>query len=257
MTVIRSFALCALLSTGCFGPERAVHERDAVLEDASSVRRLEIDVGAGDLHVIGDPDTDSVRMAFTLVSNRLDEDDDEDAIEALRVDFDRDDDVLFAAVQLRDAPVGYWVDVCITVPERLEVGVVDGSGDAHVAGVASLDITDDSGDLEVLSVPGPVTIDDGSGELLVEGVGPLRIDDDSGEIEIRGVTGDAVIVDGSGEIDIADVDGDVTISDESGSIDVERVTGTVTIDDGSGDIDLEDVGGFVLLSDGSGDIDRD
>lgn len=253
----RHFALFALLLTGCFGPDRAVQEQEVTLEDASEVRRLEVDVDAGELHVIGDPDAESIRMDFTLVSNRLDDGDDEDAIEALRIDFDVDDDVLFAGVHLVGEPTGYWVDVCLTVPERLDVGIVDGSGGTRVAGVASLEIDDSSGDLEVLSVPGPVVIDDDSGSILVEVVGPLRISDESGEIEVRGVTGDAVIVDGSGELAVSDVDGDVTISDESGSIDVRRVTGTVTVDDESGDIDVDDVGDFVLLSDGSGSVDRD
>jgi len=255
--VTRTFALLALLLTGCFGPERVVQDQDVVLEDASAIRYLEVDVGAGDLHVIGDPDASSIRMDLALATNRLDEEDDEAAIESMRITFDPADDVLRAGVHLQDAPHGYHVNVCLTVPEGLEVAVTDRSGDAFIANVASLDLVDGSGDLEVLSVRGPVTIDDDSGEIRVEVVGPLRITDESGEIEIRGVTGDAEIHDGSGELELSDVDGDVTIADGSGTIEVRRVTGSVTIEDGSGDIELEDVGEFILLSDGSGSIDRD
>ena len=118
--------------------------------------------------------------------------------------------------------------------------------------------TDARLDLEV-GVPEnlPVTIKDGSGGTRIENVASLVVSDGSGELDIRGVRGDVEVKDGSGEISIRDVGGNVGLNDGSGSIEIAQIGGSVRIHvDGSGSIDVRDVkGGFRVDRDGSGGVD--
>lgn len=103
----------------------------------------------------------------------------------------------------------------------------------------------------------PVVVRDGSGEARIENVASAEIVDGSGELEIRGIRGNLEVTDGSGQIDIRDVGGNVTIDDGSGSIEVSHVGGSVIVRvDGSGGIDVDDVkGDFIVERDGSGGVD--
>ncbi len=101
-----------------------------------------------------------------------------------------------------------------------------------------------------------LNIDDGSGEMRVEHIiGRLEIEDGSGEIRISDIRGDVSIEDGSGTLDVTDVFGNLHISDGSGTIDVRSVEQNVRVNDGSGSISIKDVGGDVIIEDdGSGSL---
>ena len=125
------------------------------------------------------------------------------------------------------------LDFEVTVPDSIPVRVSDGSGEAIVRGVASLDVTDGSGELEIRDVRGDVRVRDGSGSIEIDGVaGSVVIDaDGSGSIDIRDVRRNVTVeTDGSGSIEVADVRGDFIVHrDGSGGIDYARVSGTVRI----------------------------
>ncbi|HJL16894.1 MAG TPA: DUF4097 family beta strand repeat-containing protein [Sandaracinaceae bacterium LLY-WYZ-13_1] len=258
--------------TGCFGEERLVASRDAELA-ADGADTLAIDVGAGSLDVIGEAGRETVQLDVALRTNRQAFSDDDGAEAALEVVLERDDDRLVARVALDDPPSGYFADVVIRVPARLGLTGRDGSGEAVIADVASLDLEDGSGTLDVSRVAGAVAIDDGSGELSLTEVGPTTIEDGSGTIAITGVEGDLSIDDEDGDLEVENVtgsvrltlgsgnarcvgvDGDVDVVDGSGDLYFEDVAGTVRVEDGSGDVEAVDVGALEMISDESGEVD--
>lgn len=247
----------AALASGCWLPEpRTVETRELTL-DAAGLDTLRVDVGDGDLAILGDPAIDAIEVRVVLRTSNALEDRDDAAREALdaRLEADGADGVL--RVHFADAVdgfTGYYADVTVALPSALRVAARDGSGDVRVHDVAALDLDDDSGDVEICDVEGEVFVDDASGDLRVERTGPVAVTDGSGELWITAARGDVVVEDDSGELLVDGVDGDVHVTDASGGIVIRHVAGVVTVRDGSGDIDVSDVGGFELLEDGSGSV---
>jgi DUF4097 and DUF4098 domain-containing protein YvlB len=145
------------------------------------------------------------------------------------------------------------LDLVIQVPQGLNADISDGSGDAEVLNVGSLDASDGSGDFSVIGAAGTVHITDGSGNLKIENVGgDLSVNDGSGEIEVRNVSGSFTVEsDGSGGIHATDVRGSVIVeNDGSGGIDVDKVGKDFRVDNkGSGDIEYVAVSGKVDIPD--------
>lgn len=143
------------------------------------------------------------------------------------------------------------LDFSVVVPANIPLRVRDGSGSTDIMNVASLDVTDGSGDLNIRQVNGNLTIDDGSGGIDVQDVtGDVTITDGSGSIDVTRVGGSVSIPrDGSGSIDITDVRRDVTIVTKgSGGVNVAKVGGNFTVDrKGSGRISYESVAGRVSV----------
>lgn len=133
------------------------------------------------------------------------------------------------------------LDFKVVLPHDLPVVVRDGSGSARIEDLASVEVVDGSGSLEISRIAGDVDVRDGSGS-----------------ISIRDIGGDVRLVDGSGSVDIGDVRGSVLIADDgSGGIDIRGVKRNVIIDDhGSGGVEVSDIGGdFTVKQRGSGGID--
>jgi hypothetical protein len=140
------------------------------------------------------------------------------------------------------------LDLVVELPKTLDVRVNDGSGDAEVRGVKSLDIEDGSGEVRVFDIGGPVRVDDGSGDVRIENArGDVHIDDGSGGIDLRTIRGSVTVDDGSGNFDAHDVTGTVrVVSKGSGSIDVAVIGGDFIVQNrSSGSIDHRDVKGTV------------
>jgi hypothetical protein len=251
-TLLTPLALLGCIATG----ERTVEVETRSL-GVLELDALEVDVGEGDLELLGDPSLEMVEATVTLRTS-LNEvvASDDDAARALEVTLEERAGRAFLSVHLVDAPVGYHADVRVRLPSRLAVDCRDGSGDIVVASVRSLRLADESGDIEVDGVEGEVDIDDDSGEIDVRSTASLSIADTSGGIRVDGVDGPLVIADDSGDIDVAGVSADVDITDDSGGIVVRDALGTVRIHDGSGDILVENVGGFELIEDGSGEVEQ-
>jgi hypothetical protein len=134
-----------------------------------------------------------------------------------------------------------YLDLEIRVPVDTSLDVRDSSGEAKISGVASVRVSDSSGDLHLEDIGGPVSLQDSSGD-----------------IDLSDIRGDVTIEnDSSGDIDGERITGNVLVEkDSSGGIYFEAVSGDFTVErDSSGDITARDIGGdFTVLRDGSGDI---
>lgn len=228
--------------------------RNAVV-DAAGAKRVEVEAGAGSLRVEGKAGLRQVQVTGTARSSS------QQSLNQIKLIAERRGDVVFIKA---DMPEDNWrsgngsnysaaLDLVIQVPQGLNAEISDGSGDAQVSNVGSLEATDGSGDFTVIGAAGTVHITDGSGNLKIENVGgDLSVNDGSGDIEVRNVSGSFTVeADGSGGIYATDVRGSVIIeNDGSGGIDVKKVGKDFRVDQkGSGDIDYVDVSGKVDIRD--------
>ncbi len=220
---LAGFAACTLLGVAAQAEDCKVTAQRAATSPLAGIERVEIEAEAGDLHVKGVAGAGSIDARGKACASS------DDMMKGIELDMKRDGTVL----HIRSAtPSGGMMhmfgrssyatlDLTVTLPANLPAKVTDSSGDLEVAGVMSLDLEDDSGDIIVHDIAQNVVIDDDSGDLTVTGV-----------------------------------QGNVTLKDGSGDIKVNKVAGIVEVtSDGSGDIDVDDIGrGLIVQSDGSGDI---
>jgi DUF4097 and DUF4098 domain-containing protein YvlB len=223
--------------------------RNAVV-DARGARSVEVEAGAGSLRVEGKPGLTQVQVSGTARS------DSQQILKQIRLIAERRGDVVFIKA---DIPDQNWrlsydnysaaLDLVIQVPQGLNAEISDGSGDAKVFNVGSLEASDGSGDFSVDGARGTVHITDGSGNLRIENVGgDLSVTDGSGDIDVRNVTGSFTVEsDGSGSIFASDIRGSVIVqNDGSGGIEVNRVGRDFKVESkGGGSIEYTEVSGKV------------
>lgn len=246
--LIGSAAHAQYSSSGYSAPRNAV-------VDASGARKVEVEAGAGSLRVEGKPGLRQVQVTGTARSSS------QQFLNQIRLIAERRGDVVFIKA---DMPDDNWrsgsdynysaaLDLVIQVPQGLSADIADGSGDAEVLNVGSLEASDGSGNFSVIGAAGTVHITDGSGNLKIENVGgDVSVSDGSGEIDVRNVTGSFTVEsDGSGGIYATDVRGSVIVeNDGSGGIDVNKVGRDFRVDNkGSGDIEYVAVSGKVDVPD--------
>jgi len=211
-----------------------VESRDLVL-DADGISELEIDAGAGELLVLGDPALGEVRVLATITVPGHDEEDARELInDSLVLTLERKGSRAVLDSYFEDSVFGWHQSPGI----RLEV---------HVPSRLGLAIEDGSGAMEIREVLGDVAVDDGSGSITMQRVGgDVRIEDGSGSITVIGVGGNLSIIDGSGGMEIRQVGGSVTIDDGSGGIDVDDVAEDLIVEEsGSGALRIANVRGSV------------
>ena len=81
------------------------------------------------------------------------------------------------------------------------------------------------------------------------------IDLGSGNVDVASMQGDLTVDVGSGNVDVADVDGDRIVLDTgSGNVRAQSLRGRVVIDTGSGNVDVDRVEGELRVDTGSGNI---
>ena len=231
---MRSFIVMAMFSASLAHSSWLNYEEVRELElDAAGLDEFFIDAGAGSMTVIGEPNTNLIRVTATV---QVDESNDEKAREIiadhLTLTLDRKGE---RAVLKSFFNNDSW-------------GSTDGSVALEVvmpAGIP-LRVDDGSGSIVIENVSASVEVDDGSGSLKIYNVGALQIDDGSGSIDIDGANGDVEIIDGSGSITVRKVRGTVTIDDGSGSINVHDVEkDLIIIEDGSGGLSVSNIHGVV------------
>lgn len=242
--------LCAALAAPGLQAWNCSHSKqiDQVI-DLSGSETLLIEAKAGELEVRGHASTDAVIRGTVCVSEeswleqaRVDTSDGREA----RISVDLPDTSGWSLTGNKYA----YIDLELTVPDRVAVVVKDSSGDADISGLASLEVSDSSGDLEIRNIDGLVSVKDSSGDIEIEDIlGNVEIaNDSSGDIEIGHVTGSVLIDnDSSGGIYVSDVSDDVEIGrDSSGDITADGVGGNFTVRrDGSGRIRALNVEGEV------------
>lgn len=224
--------------------------RNAVV-DAAGARAVEVEAAAGTLRVEGKAGLRQVQVTGTARASS------QQFLNQIKLIAERRGDVVFIKADIPDRDWdsafrgGYSaaLDLVIQVPQGINADVSDGSGDAKVLNVGSLEASDGSGDFSVDGAAGTVRITDGSGNLTIENVGgDVKVSDGSGDIEVRNVTGSFTIeTDGSGGIYATDVRGSVVVeNDGSGEIEVTKVGRDFRVDSkGSGSIDYSAVSGKV------------
>lgn len=230
--------------------------------DTAGAKRIEIHARAGSLVIEGVKDASQAQASGRACASE------QKFLDDIRIETRREGDVAYVEVVMPDTEkvmlfgikdLYATLDLRVSVPEQLPVVAVDSSGEAEIRNLASLNMTDSSGELRIDDVRGDLTVRDSSGEIRVKNIGgTVRLTDSSGDVEIDGVERDVLIdVDSSGGLEISRVKGDVRIDqDSSGDIRIADVEGAVRIDtDSSGGVDVRRVGGgFKLGSKGSGGI---
>jgi hypothetical protein len=210
--------------------------------DVSDSDKLAIFAGAGELEVTGVPGSDRAVIKGNACTSKESwlEDSSLETREGVSAEI---------RVNLPDVSSGWSLsgnnyarmDLQIEVPQDLELDVKDSSGGLMLKNIATVELQDSSGSIEIVRARGSVLINDSSGD-----------------IDIDGAAGDVTIEsDSSGGIYVRDIDGSVLVmKDSSGDIDVAHVSENVIVErDSSGDISASDVGGdFRVLKDGSGAI---
>jgi hypothetical protein len=224
--------------------------RNAVV-DAGGARAVEVEAGAGILRVEGKAGLRQVQVTGTARASS------QQFLNQIKLIAERRGDVVFIKADIpdRDWRSGFHddysaaLDLVIQVPQGINANVSDGSGDAKILNVGSLEATDGSGNFSLDGAAGTVRITDGSGNLTIENVGgDVEVSDGSGDIEVRNVTGSFTVEsDGSGGIYATDVRGSVVVeNDGSGEIEVNKVGRDFKVQSkGSGSIDYSAVSGKV------------
>jgi DUF4097 and DUF4098 domain-containing protein YvlB len=223
--------------------------------DAAGARTVEVEAAAGTLRVEGKAGLRQVQVTGTARASS------QQFLNQIRLIAERRGDVVFIKA---DIPDHEWrsgfsdnysasLDLVIQVPQGINADVSDGSGDAKVLNVGSLEASDGSGNFSLDGAAGSVRITDGSGNLTIANVGgDVRVSDGSGEIDVRNVTGSFTVEsDGSGSIYATDVRGSVLVeNDGSGEIEVNKVGKDFRVEHkGSGSIDYSSVSGQVDVPD--------
>jgi hypothetical protein len=232
----------ALLSVVCAPAiaDQCRFSSDRATSFSGKIKRVVISAEAGRLKVTGNS-TGGINAQGRACSSS------ESALARITLESRREEDTVYLTVTIGGGMSDLFsfnhyatLDLEVTVPKS-----------------AQLNITDTSGDLELIDV-GPSTIVDQSGDMLLRNInGDLQISDEAGDVRVTSVTGNLQLKDGAGNIDLQDIRGDVRITqDSSGDIFIAKVGGSVeVVEDGAGNITAREVASSVTVGkDGSGDI---
>ena len=239
-------------TAGLWGESCEYEAGREIAADLDGVSTIEVFALAGELEIRGEAGLSEIRVAGQACSDR------EEVLDHIQLTGRRQGDRYLVAAEMPDWEAHQeWedaqvrLDLEVRMPAGLALIVSDSSGDIVISDVASLQLSDSSGDVEVETVPGILlVVRDSSGDLRLSRVGEVTIElDSSGEIEISSADSVTIGVDSSGDIRVSDVAGDVTVGvDTSGGIRATRVGGSLTVgSDTSGDIVTRDVKGTVSL----------
>lgn len=230
--------------------------------DSAGLKRLQLDLGSSDLDIQSVPGLAKVEVRATACAS------DSAWLPDLQVSSSRSGER--ASVEAKNSHNGMsfslfgassyaYLKVQVRVPAALDVKINSGSGDVHANGLASLDFTSGSGDLDVGDITGPLALQLGSGDVEGHGVGSIALDrTGSGDVRVDGIHGN-VRADhaGSGDLNFSHVSGSIKVGDTgSGDVTVSHVGQNVEVGStGSGDVSAEDIGGnFTVHATGSGDV---
>jgi hypothetical protein len=222
--------------------------------DLSGVRAVRFSVHSYELHLSGGAPAGKGTVRGKACAS------DQQTLDSLVVTQERDGDTLL--VELKTDRNSGWsgfgshysdLKVEASVPSNIPVMVNVGSGEAKVRGVASLDSSSGSGELEASDIKGSVRTTVGSGEVKLDSTGPVEVDTvGSGDFEAKHVNGGVRIgTVGSGDAKLSDIGGNVDVGTiGSGDLNVDGVRGDLRVrTQGSGDVDHHGVTGRVDVPD--------
>src|SRR5882672_8979688 len=157
--------------------------RNAVV-DATGAKSVEVEAGAGILRVEGKAGLRQVQVTGTARASS------QQFLNQIKLIAERRGDVVFIKADIPDHDSGFGfrdnyaagLDLVILVPQGINADVSDGSGEAKILNVGSLEASDGSGDFSVDGAARFVRITDGSGNLTIENVsGDVTVNDGSGD----------------------------------------------------------------------------
>ncbi|MGA6163112.1 DUF4097 family beta strand repeat-containing protein [Amycolatopsis magusensis] len=164
------------------------------------------------------------------------------------------------------ADCGNWcsVDYDVVVPMGTAVTGHADSGAVVLTGVASADVSADSGNVEVRNVPGPVTVQASSGDITLADIGDaVKATANSGHITGTGIKGRVEADADSGDVELTMAAAqEVRAQADSGNVEVTVPTGSYrvegTSDSGNRDISIPTGGSaasvLLQLDTDSGDV---
>jgi putative adhesin len=134
-------------------------------------------------------------------------------------------------------------DFDVVVPAGVPVTGSTSSGGVDITGVASVDVSADSGDAKVENVAGLVKLTLDSGSIDLRDVGGVQAHSDSGHVSGDGLRGPVDVSSDSGSVDLTLAQpSDVKVKADSGSVDLRVPGGSYRVigdsDSGSRSIDI-------------------
>ena len=232
--------------------------------DAAGLKRLSVEIGPDDLMIRGEPGSTKITVRGTACASS------QDWLKDVKLETARHGDT--ASIVARDGDHHVVVSLFggsyaylkldVRVPQSMAVQLQEGSGDADVAGIQSLDASVGSGDLKVNGIAGELGMTVGSGDVVASDVGSVNLSGvGSGDVKVDGVRGDAHAGSvGSGDLGLRNVKGSVSVgSIASGDATIDGVGGGVEARSvGSGDFIARNVKGNVSMGAvASGDVTAD
>ncbi|HVI54988.1 MAG TPA: DUF2807 domain-containing protein [Luteibacter sp.] len=214
----------------------------------SGVRRVTFVTNAYELHVEGTAPAGKGTVRGKACASS------QESLDKLLVTQEREGDTL--VVKLTNEGRGWnfghnYTDLKVdaAVPSSIPVTINVGSGEATARGLATLESTVGSGELEAHDIKGAFSTTVGSGEVKIDNTGAVDVTTvGSGSFAATGANGGVRIATvGSGEAKLRDITGDVSVGTVgSGEIEVDGVKGNLTVNTkGSGDITQHGVTGKV------------
>ncbi|WP_181775336.1 DUF4097 family beta strand repeat-containing protein [Amycolatopsis pittospori] len=207
-------------------------DAEATAEVTQSIKSVRVDNDEGAVKIRTGEGTVKVRQEFSYRWNKPGD--------AYRVEGD--------TLVLTGCGSNCEVDYDVVVPAGIPVtGRVD-SGSVEIAGVSTVDITVDSGRVDVRDVPGTVKVKADSGRVELKNIGQTAtVDASSGSVKGERLGGDVNVHADSGRIELELVKtANVTARSDSGSIELTVPRGDYnvsgTTDSGSRDIDVNQSG---------------
>jgi hypothetical protein len=248
LLALMSIPLAAMADDCRYSAPRNLHD------DLSGVRGVQIEVHSHDLHLAGTGSTSTLDVTGRACASS------QSALENLEVTEHREGDQLIIDVgsshglnvQIFGVETSYeYVDLQMQLPSSMPVTLTADSGDAYVGGFNQLDADTSSGDLHIRNIAGTVNVTNESGDVEVNDVGSLHAGSiGSGDLKVRNVHADVRIGSvGSGDVVLDEVGGSVTVGTlGSGDLRALNVHGDLTVGaKGSGDITHENIGGKVSV----------
>jgi DUF4097 and DUF4098 domain-containing protein YvlB len=238
-----SLALSAI--AGCGWIERDERRSFERAVDAGAAESLAIESDTGDVTVRGH-DGDAVHVHGEKHAAS------EDAIDALSLTTQREDDRLVLRTERGDGPdpLGWWraptLDLEVQVPTGLRVGrAATDAGDLEVQHVTGpLAVAADAGDVYVANVEGRVEASAKTGDVTIRNVGgEISATVDTGDVSVDGAI-DAVQTDtGQIEATVRALAADPSIRADSGDVSLAVASSldvTVAAEIDAGDLDVQD-----------------
>jgi DUF4097 and DUF4098 domain-containing protein YvlB len=194
------------------------------------VRRLRVEVPAGDVRIVGRSPGNTVRVLGRRCGSRG------DVLDGLALGVGQRGGELRIKVEIpthlfsRTQGTVARIDLEIEVPRELSLDLNTSLGNVELTDVGSVRLEDRLGDVRIAGVAGTLILESGPGDVRIRDVREsVRLTGGVGPIELEHVGGDVIVAGRTGRGLIRDIGGSVGIQRHAGDLRVERVAGDLTV----------------------------